>query len=425
MPCLSEKLAQITGHLINPLLRRPILQKLYRSVVGSVWTRQRTQAQDWGQAMNARPHLNIMGTRGVPASHGGFETFAERLALYLASRGISVTVYCQSRRGEDLEGREDNWRGIHRVHFGTRRSGCLGTMEFDLACVRDVIDRPGVDLILGYNTAVFNVLQRRKGRQIYMNMDGIEWKRDKWSVPAKLWFMLNEVIGANLCDVPIADHPEIANHVARRTRTAPAMIPYGADVVGAASVNPVIEQGLQPGQYFISVARIEPENSILEIVEAYQKADVDMDLLVLGRLDPNNAYHRLVRKAGGTRVKFPGGIYDDQRLKSLRFHARAYFHGHQVGGTNPSLVEALGAGNAVIAHDNKFNRWTAGVGQRYFDTVDGCVDHIRSLARDDIAVFSARIAARERHAKDFRWGDVLLAYEQLFFGAQAIKIAAE
>lgn len=375
--------------------------------------------------MQGTTHLNIMGTRGVPAAHGGFETFAEKLALYLVSRGYTVTVYCQTEGPEDLTGREDYWRGIHRVHFGTRHGGALGTMEFDLACVRHVRNQPGCDLVLGYNTAIFNLLQRLWGRQVFMNMDGIEWKRAKWSKPAKLWLLMNEIIGANLCNVPIADHPEIGRHISGRSRTRPVVIPYGADVVGAADARPVLHLGLQPRSYFVSIARIEPENSILEIVKSHVAADTGTDLLVLGRIDPDIAYHRAVRQAGNDRVHFPGAIYDDQIVKAIRFHARAYFHGHQVGGTNPSLVEALGAGNAVIAHDNPFNRWTAGPGQFFFASADQCRDHIRRLASDDIALYKARIAARERHAGDFRWQDVLAQYEQLMLGAADVQIAAE
>jgi len=370
-------------------------------------------------------HVNIMGTRGVPAAHGGFETFAQKLALYLVSRGVSVTVYCQTEGAHDLHGREDYWHGIHRVHFGTRRTGALGTMEFDLACVRHVLTQPGCDLVLGYNTAVFNLAQRYHKRQVYMNMDGIEWKRAKWSLPARAWLLMNEVIGANLSNRPIADHPEIGRHISKRSRTLPAVIPYGADVVGAADDGPVRDLGLEPGKYFVSIARIEPENSILEIVQAFQQADTGMDLLVLGRLDQGNKYHDLVRAQAGEKVHFPGGIYDDHIVKSLRFHTRAYFHGHQVGGTNPSLVEALGAGNATIAHDNKFNRWTAGEGQRFFSTVQECCEHVQVLARDDLAVYKSRISARERHAVDFRWGDVLAQYEALLVGALSVQIAAE
>ena len=375
--------------------------------------------------MQGHTHLNIMGTRGVPAAHGGFETFAERLALYLVSQGYSVTVYCQSDGAVDLEGREDYWHGIHRVHFGTRHTGPAGTIEFDLACVRHVLKQPGCDLVLGYNTAIFNVLQRLKGRQVFMNMDGIEWKRAKWSFPAKMWLLMNEIIGANLCNTPIADHPEIGKHVSTRTRTAPVVIPYGADIVGAADAGPILDLGLEPSQYFVSIARLEPENSILEIVEALKAADTGLKLLVLGRMDESNDYHQSVRKAANDNVIFPGGIYEDHRVKSIRFHARAYFHGHQVGGTNPSLVEALGAGNAVIAHDNRFNRWTAGENQHFFKTVEDCTTHIQRLARDDIALYKARIAARERHSIEFRWQTVLAQYESLMLGAGQLQLAAE
>ncbi len=360
-------------------------------------------------------HLNILGTRGVPAAHGGFETFAERLALYLVRLGYSVTVYCQSDGPADLKGREDMWNGIHRVHFGTRRSGALGTMEFDLKCARHVCRRPGIDLVLGYNTAVFNLLQKLRGRRVFMNMDGIEWKRKKWSKPAKLWLLLNEIIGANLA-VPIGDHPEIARHVSRRTLRQPVMIPYGADSVTEADPSIVRAMGLRPDRYFVSIARIEPENSILEIVEAFGESGSQMDLVVLGKLDPDNAYHRKLKQAARGRVIFPGGIYEDSRVKALRYHARAYVHGHQVGGTNPSLVEALGAGNAVIAHDNRFNRWTAGPGQAYFGNMAECREGFIRFERDEAALKVARRAARLRHAERFRWNDVLGQYRALLLG---------
>ncbi len=371
-------------------------------------------------------HLNILGTRGVPATHGGFETFAERLALYLVRHGFSVTVYCQSEGPVDLAGHEDHWNGIHRVHFGTKRSGAAGTMEFDLKCARHVLGQPGVDLVLGYNTAVFNILQKLKRRKVFMNMDGIEWKRKKWSTPAKLWLLLNEIIGANLANTPIADHPEIGRHIAKRTFRSPVVIPYGADVVETAPLAPVRDLGLQSGGYFISVARIEPENSILEMIKAFQVSGTAKKFVVLGRFDPDIEYHRKVRQAAPANVLFPGGIYEDHRVKSLRFHARAYFHGHQVGGTNPSLVEALGAGNAVIAHDNVFNRWTAGQGQRFFSSVQSCSQHIRQFSHDDLAVQAARKAARQRHAADFSWESVLAQYQALLLDEpQSVQIAAE
>lgn len=354
--------------------------------------------------------LNILGTRGIPAQHGGFETFAEHLALYLVARGWQVTVYCQCEDGTHQDGETDDWQGVRRVYFGTRRTGPVATMEFDYKCVRHVLGQPGVDLVLGYNTAVFNILQRLRGRRVVMNMDGIEWKRDKWSIAAKVWFYLNEVAGANLCNVAIADHPEIGRHVQRRCFKKPVVIPYGAATIDAAGAPPL---DLTPDRYFVSIARIEPENSILDMVQAAQALPEGFQCVVLGRLDDANPYHRAVRAAAGERVLFPGAIYDTAQVTALRFHARAYLHGHRVGGTNPSLVEALGAGNAVLAHDNHFNHWTTGGTQSYFSDIAACESQMRALAVDDARVATARQAAREQHRQMFLWDDVLGAYESV------------
>lgn len=355
--------------------------------------------------------INILGIRGIPAAHGGFETFVARLAPWLRDHGHSVTVYCQEDEG-DAGPWVDEWEGIERVHFCPKRGGPKGTMEFDLACVRHVLDKPGIDLVLGYNTAVFNVLERMRGRKIMMNMDGIEWKRAKWSLPARIWFFLNEVAGANLCNVAVADHPEIAKHVSARSFKKPVMIPYGSDRIEQASEDPVREIGATPGNYFISIARAEPENSILELVRAFSTLDTDAHCVVLGNFDDKNAYHRDVKAAAGPRVIFTGGIYEPEKVAALRYHARAYLHGHQVGGTNPSLVEALGAGNAVIGHDNRFNRWVAGDGQFYFSDEGQAASLMSQVLSDDAALSKAQASARARHAEAFEWPMILSAYEE-------------
>ncbi|MBX7500022.1 DUF1972 domain-containing protein [Qipengyuania sp. YG27] len=359
-------------------------------------------------------HLNILGIRGIPAAHGGFESFAAKFAPYMRDQGHSVVVYCQA--DEPLDGKahwEDEWEGIHRVHFCPKRAGAVGTMEFDAACVRDVITRPGVDLVLGYNTALFNFAERLRGRRIAMNMDGIEWKRDKWSLPAKAWFFLNELAGANLCDVPICDHPEIAKHTARRSLRKPVMIPYGSDRIDDAPEELIADFGLESNSYCVSIARIEPENSILEIVEAFSAKARQMKLVVLGRLDLGNAYHNRVQAAASGQVLFPGAIYDLPTVQALRFHARAYIHGHTVGGTNPSLVEALGAGNAVIAHDNRFNRWVAGDDQLYFSDREGLQSILATVESGTSNLSTARASARRRHEDQFSFEIIHRSYQEV------------
>src|SRR5688572_24406219 len=173
----------------------------------------------------------ITGTRGITAKHGGFETFAEELAQFLVARGIDVTVYCQTdeRRGQF----RDQWNGVSRVGFGGVFSGAIGTVFFDLRTVLDVVRvRPDVVLTLGYNTAALCLLLKMFGIANVINMDGIEWRRAKWSRLAKVWFWLNEWIAAHIGDRLIADHPEIKRHLARHgVSDKTTVIPYGAHTV--------------------------------------------------------------------------------------------------------------------------------------------------------------------------------------------------
>lgn len=357
--------------------------------------------------------LNILGTRGIPAAHGGFETFVHHLAPYLVERGWQVSVYCQDECGARADGEIDEWHGVRRIHFGTKRQGAIGTMEFDLKCARHVCGQPGIDLVLGYNTAVFNILQRLRGRRLLINMDGIEWRREKWRFHEKIWLFINELIAANVAHIPIADHPEIARHVSQRSVRRPVMIPYGSEPIHSADPARLETLGLSSDKYVISIARIEPENSILELVHATRALPYDMRAVFLGKLDPANAYHQAVQSAAHNACLFPGAIYDPEVVRALRFHARAYLHGHQVGGTNPSLVEALGAGNAVLAHDNRFNRWTAGEEQFFFSSVETAEVQLEEICANPQRVTCAQTAARNRHASAFTWDKILRDYEDL------------
>jgi glycosyltransferase involved in cell wall biosynthesis len=358
----------------------------------------------------------ILGTRGVPAGHGGFETFAEHLALFLAARGWAVVVYCQNEVPRvTVRVRREQWRGIERRVVSVTSRGPLAALEFDYHCVVDAARHGGLCLVLGYNGAAFLPWLRLRGRKILINMDGIEWRRPKWGLPARGWFWLNEWIGAWVSNRLVADHPVIAAHLAtRRPRSAIATIPYGGTPITEAPQAPVLAMGLTPDRYFVSIARVEPDNNILTLIEAFSRRPRGAMLVVLGRLDDANPYHRRVRAvaAANPEVILPGAIYEPSVVAALRFHARAYLHGHMVGGTNPSLVEALWAGNAVIAHDNPYNRWTAGDAGFYFDGADACERMIERALCDGPAVASARAAARARAAATFGWEDVLMAYER-------------
>lgn len=369
----------------------------------------------------------ILGTRGIPAQHGGFETFAEDLSLYLAARGHRVTVYCQTDSAASPDASTDEWNGIRRV-LVPAPNGAIGTVTYDWASTLHASRGKGhaprdkrVVLTLGYNTAVFSLAYRFRRMPSVMNMDGIEWKRQKWSLPEKAWLWLNERAGARFANHLVADHPEIAAHLQAHTPAKKiTVIPYGADAVTDASTASLLPYSLNSKGYYLLIARPEPENSILEIVRAFDSDRVSAPLLVLGNYYPErNTYHRQVKQAAGRNVIFAGAIYDRATVQALRFHARAYIHGHRVGGTNPSLVESLAAGNAILAHDNPFNRWVAGPGASYFRGSQDLEQTIAALEASPHRLAEMEQASRERHSLEFTREKILSAYEDLLLRVAA------
>lgn len=362
-------------------------------------------------------HVIIVGTRGIPAQHGGFETFAERLALYLRDRGWKVAVTCQVRAPGEAEA--DEWRGVGRITIPVRRSGALGTVQFDWKSTLVALRSDAVVLVLGYNTAVFSLLYKLRGIPNVINMDGIEWRRAKWKIRHKVWLYINERLAGAFASQLVADHPEIQKHLSRGLlgRRSIAVIPYGTDIIPEASVDKpatTLEMlSLRPRGYSLVVARPEPENQILEIVRAFSGRRRGSKLVVLGAFDvAGSKYHRSVVEAASEEVMFPGAIYHSRSVRELRVNSIMYLHGHTVGGTNPSLVEALGAGEAVLAHDNAFNRWVAQGAARYFSSEKECDQLITKLLGSSDELARMRRASRAR-ARSFEWGRILARYENL------------
>jgi glycosyltransferase involved in cell wall biosynthesis len=355
----------------------------------------------------------MLGTRGIPAAHGGFETAAEHLADYLVQRGWRVVVYCQ----EDGTGpiHEDTWNGVERVHIPVDRTGAAGTGQFDWSAARHAARHSDLCLLFGYNTAVFNLLQRVRRIPLIINMDGIEWQRERWGPSRRAWLYMNERIAGLLGNDLIADHPAIEQYLRGRVPSAKlTMIPYGADEVTACPDDSVRGLGLEPGRYLTLICRPVQENSILEIVKGFSRVERGVKLVILGTYDAaTNEYHRKVQEAASSEVLFPGSIYDAQTTRALRFHSLAYLHGHTVGGTNPSLVEAMGAGNAIIAHDNKYNRWVADAGALYFTDTDSADAQLSRVINEPALQRALGSASRARHQELFTWDRVARQYEQL------------
>lgn len=355
----------------------------------------------------------MLGTRGVPARHGGFETAAENIGRYLINAGWRVVVYCQTEGDGPIS--VDHWEGFERVIIPVRASGPVGTMEFDLASARHAARTRDACLLFGYNTAGVNVLQRLRRSPLVINMDGIEWKRERWSGPQKAFLLANERIARHIAHALIADHPEIEKYLAKRTPADKiTMIPYGADAVLRAPAEPVRRLGLEPGNYFTLICRPVPENSILEIVRGFSRRPRRAKLVILGDYDAEHEpYHRCVIEAAGPEVMFAGAIFDPQVTQSLRYHSIGYLHGHTVGGTNPSLVEAMAAGNPIIGHDNAYNRWVAGEAGLYFKDDHDVDELVQQLLGSQELRLKLSWNSRSRHAANFTWEVIGAEYERL------------
>jgi glycosyltransferase involved in cell wall biosynthesis len=400
---------------------------------------------------DASARLSILGCRGIPSKYGGFETFAQRLALYLTEKGWLVTVYCQDSEGKEIY--ETVWEDIRLIHIPAPDYGALSSVLFDWKSVshasetitqekserekserekserekseREKSERekseskdshPHLILTLGYNTAVFCLQYRLKNLINIINMDGIEWRRQKWKLPQKIWLYLNEWCGSWLGNHLVADHPEIKNHLTTRAREDKiTVIPYGAPQVNSGDLSLLDKYNLKPNEYAIIIARPEPENNILEIVSAFSRQKRDLKLVVLGNYKPDESpYHKQVMETASEEVLFIGAVYEPEVTNALRFYSKLYIHGHSVGGTNPSLVEALACGSAVLAHDNLFNRWVAGDKAHYFKDEAQCFEEMELLFTDEKEINLMKQASFQRHQEEFYATRDVEAYRQLF-----------
>ena len=356
--------------------------------------------------------INIIGTRGIPARYGGFETFAEKLSLYLVKKKWVVNVFCQEF-GKSKPSKM-KWNGINLIRIPVNFKGPLSTIIFDFKSALISSHIKGLCLTLGYNTAIFNIFQKFKKQKNIFNMDGIEWERDKWNFFIKVWFYLNQNIAAILGDHLIADNPHIKNFITNKyNKKKISMIPYGAEKFTKPNKNILSKFRLKPKKYSIVIARPEPENSILEIVESFVSKKRNHQLVIFGKFEPTkNTYHKKILEVSNSEVIFVGAIYEKKILSTLRYYCQLYIHGHTAGGTNPSLVEALGSGCVILANNNKFNKWTLGKNGFYFRNKKQCGSQFDILLDKDLKIYAKK--NYKRFLKKFQWKYILQNYEKLF-----------
>lgn len=355
------------------------------------------------------PRLALLGSRGIPARYGGFETFAQELSTGLVARGFEVTVFTDGREPPGPA----EFRGVRLERVPVPFGGALGTLWYDLASLWRSRARFEVVLMLGYGAGGFLWLARGGRTRVWVAMDGREWRRKKWGALARTWLRTMERLALHQADRLVFDSAAVRAEVCGKDvpEERVTVLEYGARLDPASDPQALAAAGLVPRGYHLLVARIEPENHVLEIVRAHGRADVAGELVVVGDVERAGAYGRACRAAGAQRVRFLGALYEPVSLHTLRANARACLHGHSVGGTNPALLEAMAAAVPVLAHDNPYNREVLGEDGLWFADEDALVEGLRALEResgDSLAARGARL--RARIAARYTWERIVQGY---------------
>lgn len=370
-------------------------------------------------ATPSSPSLRIalIGTRGIPAAYGGFETAVEEVGRRLVTRGHRVLVY-----GRDAGTAADVHLGMRRVTLPAVRHKALETLSHTALSTVHAVTRARPDAAFVFNAAnsPFLPLLRARHIPVALHMDGLEWRRSKWGPRGKAYYRWAEAFGVRTADAIIADAPGIAEYYDHQFGVASEMIRYGAPLLDDAPEEGIRALGLEPGEYHLVVARFEPENHVREIVEGYAASAAGKPLVVVGSAPYAAEYTAAIDDlaAADDRIRLLGAVYDQELLDALYRHAFTYLHGHSVGGTNPSLLRAMGAGTAVIAYDVVFNREVLDGQGWYFADPAQAAAAITAAEADADGVARAGAAARARAAADFTWDAVADAYEDL-----ALRIA--
>ena len=354
-----------------------------------------------------------MGTRGVPASYGGFETAVEEIGKRLAARGYDVTVYCRNP-GQTLT----EYEGMHLVNLPAVRHRMAETLSHtSLSTFRAITkDRPDVALVLNAGNAPLLKPLKAAGIPVAIHLDGLESKREKWRGAGARYYRWAEKVAVKQGDEVIADAQSIADHVLASYGRTCAVIPYGAEVINP-GCDRLVELDVVRRDFHAIVARLEPENHVLEAVHGYLLSDETRPLLVVGSAPYSQWYIDKVREVAeeNHRVRFLGGIYDQELLDQVYANCRVYIHGHSVGGTNPSLLRAMGAGAPVAAFDCEFNREVTDGSAFFWSDATSLATILDEVAEGEVdselQEFSA--AGRDRVARDYQWDAVADDYEAL------------
>lgn len=356
--------------------------------------------------------LAILGTRGIPANYGGFETFAEELSTRLAARGHDVTVY---GRSNNISWPHPTYKGVNLKILPTIGTKYLDTVAHTCLSVFHVLLRRRFDCLLMCNAAnaIFALVPRLKATPVALNVDGIERLRKKWGPAGRFYYRLSEYLATIIPNVVVTDANVMRDYYLKEYRKPSVMIAYGANCERTETTAALDQIGVRPRGYFLYVSRLEPENNAHVVIEAFEKVKTEKTLLIVGDAPYAQKYIEQLKSTRDPRIRFTGAIYG-AGYRELQSHAYAYIQATEVGGTHPALIEAMGAGNCVIAKDTPENREVVGGCGLFFQDAAALARQLESTLQDPAVVDGLRAKARDRAKAHYSWDAVTDAYEKLF-----------
>ena len=368
-------------------------------------------------AANRQRPLNIalLGTRGIPASYGGFETFAEELSVRLVRREHRVTVY---GRSHFVDPRLRSYRGVDIRVLPAVRMKYLETVTHTILSMVASLSRPS-DVVLICNAANAFVcwIPKLVGQRVVLNVDGLERLRKKWNRLGKAYYRFSEFLGTLLPDGVVTDARSIQQYYLEEYGFRSKFIPYGAPTRRLKSQAALDRLELEPRKYLLYVSRLEPENNAHLVMQAYERSSITLPLVVIGDAPYSRHYiQKLHQLAKGKNILFPGAIYGPGYLELLS-HSLCYVHATEVGGTHPALIEAMGCSCIVLVNDTPENREVvADCGLVYpFNDLESLSQLMRHVCSQADAYDDYRRRARVRVRDHYDWEDVVTQYEDLFY----------
>jgi glycosyltransferase involved in cell wall biosynthesis len=358
-----------------------------------------------------RMKIAILGTRGIPNYYGGFEQFAEFFSVYLAEKGHEV--YCYNSHNHKFQ--EKNFKGVHIIHQNDPeyKYGTFGQFIYDYNCISDSRKRDfDIILQLGYTSNSIWFFMLPKKAITITNMDGIEWKRSKYSRPVQQFLRFAERLAAISSDHLVSDSIGIQSFLKKRYKKESTYIAYGAHPFNSPNESILNEYQVEKDNFNMIMARFEPENNFEMVLDGVVKSNDETPILVIG--NHKTKYGEVLKNKykANANIRFMGAIYNLEHLNNLRYYSKLYFHGHSVGGTNPSLLEAMASQALVLAQNNDFNKGILKENSYYFSNADDVKNLLLTIKKSDNLQFIQNNF--EAIVNNFNWEKINGEYLQLF-----------